>query len=84
MRVSLRKSRKKASDVPATIRRTVDIAAPSRADTQYGTQLAHARDARRRRPRRGREIRTVAFTAHLRRCSFFHLDRDPIHIHNID
>ena len=30
-RVSLRKSRKKASDVPATVRRTADIAAPSRA-----------------------------------------------------
>lgn len=56
-RVSLRKSRKKASDVPATVRRTADIAAPCRAVSRAVAQLAHARGAP-AAPCHGREIRT--------------------------
>lgn len=58
-RVSLRKSRKKASDVPATVRRTADIAAPCRVESG-GAARACARRAGRAAPHRGREIRTTS------------------------
>lgn len=64
MRVSLRNSRKKASDVPTTVRGTADIAAPSAEPPSVKRRRAaracarHAAAAE-RRPRRGREIRTV-------------------------